>query len=97
MTVSMDGARLLRSAHQSWRACAAFNPGAGYRVSGAFRRRLAAEISSRACRKLPGGNVLGMNHKEIAMLYAILAYHDEKHVQSWTPQEDADVMTGLFQ
>jgi hypothetical protein len=38
-----------------------------------------------------------MNDKGIAMLYAILAYHVEKEVQSWTPQQDAAVMTGLFQ
>jgi len=30
------------------------------------------------------------------MLYAILAYHVEAEVMSWTPQEDADVMAGLF-
>lgn len=29
------------------------------------------------------------------MLYAILAYHEEEHVASWTPQEDAAVMVGL--
>jgi hypothetical protein len=30
------------------------------------------------------------------MLYAILAYHVEAEVMSWTPQEDATVMTGLL-
>ena len=30
------------------------------------------------------------------MLYAILAYHVEAEVMSWTPQEDAAVMTGLL-
>ncbi len=30
------------------------------------------------------------------MLYAILAYHVEAEVMSWTPQEDAEVMTGLL-
>jgi hypothetical protein len=30
-----------------------------------------------------------------AMLYAILAYHDEKNVMSWTPEQDAAVMAGL--
>ncbi len=30
------------------------------------------------------------------MLYAILAYHVEAEVMSWTPQEDAAVMTGLM-
>jgi hypothetical protein len=29
------------------------------------------------------------------MLYAILAYHVEEDVASWTPQEDAAVMVGL--
>jgi hypothetical protein len=29
------------------------------------------------------------------MLYAILAYHVEAEVVSWTPQEDAEVMAGL--
>ena len=31
------------------------------------------------------------------MLYAILAYHVEEHVASWTPAEDAAVMTDLHQ
>ena len=30
------------------------------------------------------------------MLYAILAYHVEAEVQSWTPEEDAAVMTDLL-
>lgn len=30
------------------------------------------------------------------MLYAILAYHAEAEVMSWTPQEDAAVMSGLM-
>jgi hypothetical protein len=30
------------------------------------------------------------------MLYAILAYHVEAEVTSWTPEEDANVMTGLL-
>jgi hypothetical protein len=29
------------------------------------------------------------------MLYAILAYHDENEVASWTPQEDAALMVNL--
>ncbi|TMK43479.1 MAG: YciI family protein, partial [Alphaproteobacteria bacterium] len=29
------------------------------------------------------------------MLYAILAYHVEAEVMSWTPQEDAAVMVDL--
>ena len=31
------------------------------------------------------------------MLYAILAYHVEADVMSWTPEQDAAVMTGLHQ
>src|SRR6266481_3401889 len=31
------------------------------------------------------------------MLYAILAYHVEAEVTSWTPEQDAAVMTGLHQ
>jgi hypothetical protein len=31
------------------------------------------------------------------MLYALLAYHVEADVMSWTPEEDAAVMTGLHQ
>ncbi|MFB9265620.1 YciI family protein [Bradyrhizobium erythrophlei] len=31
------------------------------------------------------------------MLYAILAYHVEADVKSWTAEEDASVMTGLRQ
>jgi hypothetical protein len=29
------------------------------------------------------------------MLYAILAYHDEAHVMSWSPEEDAALMANL--
>ena len=29
------------------------------------------------------------------MLYAILAYHDEGHVTSWTPEQDAALMRDL--
>jgi hypothetical protein len=29
------------------------------------------------------------------MLYAILAYHEEEHVTSWTPEEDAALMLDL--
>jgi len=35
--------------------------------------------------------------KEVPMLYAILAYHVEAEVMSWTPEQDAAVMTGLHQ
>jgi hypothetical protein len=33
--------------------------------------------------------------KEVAMLYAFLAYHVEAEVTSWTPEEDAALMTDL--
>jgi hypothetical protein len=33
---------------------------------------------------------------EISMLYAILAYHVEAEVMSWTPEEDAALMTNLL-
>ena len=33
---------------------------------------------------------------EKPMLYAILAYHVEADVMSWTPEQDAAVMTGLL-
>jgi hypothetical protein len=35
------------------------------------------------------------NQKEVPMLYALLAYHVEVDVASWTPAEDAAVMTDL--
>jgi len=35
------------------------------------------------------------NRKEVPMLYALLAYHVEADVASWTPEEDAAVMTDL--
>jgi hypothetical protein len=39
-----------------------------------------------------------MTHKEgHSMLYAILAYHDEKVVESWTKEEDAALMSELLQ
>jgi hypothetical protein len=34
--------------------------------------------------------------KEISMLYAILAYHVEAEVMSWTPEQDAAVMTDMI-
>jgi hypothetical protein len=35
------------------------------------------------------------NQKEVPMLYALLAYHVETDVASWTPEKDAAVMTDL--
>ena len=43
-----------------------------------------------------GGSQSGQPNKEKSMLYAILAYHVEAEVMSWTPEEDAAVMTGLL-
>jgi hypothetical protein len=53
------------------------------------------------CRDKQGRIVLrssqsGQPIKEKSMLYAIPAYHVEAEVMSWTPQEDAAVMTGLL-
>jgi hypothetical protein len=31
------------------------------------------------------------------MLYAILAYHDEALIQTWTPEDDKAVMEGLYE
>src|SRR3982074_1033679 len=43
----------------------------------------------------PRGN--SFQRKEVPMLYAILAYHVEAHVASWTAEEDAAVMSDLHQ
>src|SRR6267154_2504913 len=40
-------------------------------------------------------NIRPSNPKEATMLYAILAYHVEEDVASWTPQDDAAVMLDL--
>jgi hypothetical protein len=45
---------------------------------------------------LPGSSSARQFLEEKPMLYAILAYHDEAEVTSWTADEDAAVMTGLF-
>src|SRR5262245_58220408 len=43
---------------------------------------------------------LGLSFREFwrrnRMIYAILAYHPETEVMSWTPQEDADLMEKLM-
>jgi hypothetical protein len=41
-------------------------------------------------------SALACNEMEVPMLYAILAYHVETDVMSWTPEEDAAVMTDLL-
>jgi hypothetical protein len=43
----------------------------------------------------PLGISQSRNQKEVPMLYALLAYHVEADVASWTPEEDAAVMTDL--
>src|SRR5205814_7219205 len=49
---------------------------------------------------MPAPNVLRTGRtgqaKEISMLYAILAYHVEAEVMSWTPEQDAALMTDLL-
>src|SRR5258708_9260679 len=49
------------------------------------------------CRNVTASDVLGPNHQpnEVPMLYAILAYHVEAEVMSWTPEADAALMTDL--
>src|SRR5258708_40177260 len=49
------------------------------------------------CRDPTPSNVLEQIHpsNEVPMLYAILAYHEEANVLSWTAEEDATVMTDL--
>jgi hypothetical protein len=42
------------------------------------------------------GSPSGRPIKEKPMLYAILAYHVEAEVMSWTADEDAKLMTGLL-
>src|SRR4051812_42582434 len=54
------------------------------------------------CRYRPAPNVLEqgrpirLSYQEKSMLYAILAYHVEAEVMSWTPEEDAALMTNLL-
>jgi hypothetical protein len=38
----------------------------------------------------------GRHFRERSMLYAILAYHVEAEVMSWTPEQDAAVMTDMI-
>ena len=45
-------------------------------------------------RSSPGGSYC-RNEKRMPMLYAILAYHREAEVMSWTPEADAAVMVDL--
>jgi hypothetical protein len=50
----------------------------------------------RAGSSFKGGSQSGQPIKEKPMLYAILAYHVEAEVMSWTPEQDAAVMSGLL-
>src|SRR5260370_17988092 len=49
------------------------------------------------CRNVTASDVLGPNCQpnEVPMLYAILAYHVEAEVMSWTSEADAALMTDL--
>src|SRR5437879_8740515 len=108
MTVSMSGAQFLRSAHRSRPSCGAFTASAIYRVSGVFLRppatgtwRHGATFQNPACRNRPCPDVLERQPIPQAkrgepMLYAILAYHVEAEVMSWTPEEDAALMVNLL-
>jgi hypothetical protein len=109
MTVSVDDAQLPRSAHQSCTRHGAFKDRPIYRVSGMFHGQPASGPAADAavtfpkafCRDRLRRNVLGRrpirpSAKEKSMLYAILAYHVEAEVMSWTPAEDAALMTDLL-
>ena len=54
-----------------------------------------ARESSTNYRNPPATNVLGsaIQPREVPMLYAILAYHVEAEVMSWSPEEDAALMS----
>jgi hypothetical protein len=51
-------------------------------------------MSETAPANRPRGAQTGKTSED-SMLYAILAYHDEAEVMSWTPEADAAVMAGL--
>src|SRR6476620_12073089 len=72
-----------------------------YRVSRWFRGRPVSpprESINDDCRNPPATNVLGsaIQPREVPMLYAILAYHLEAEVMSWSPEEDAALMADLL-
>jgi hypothetical protein len=50
----------------------------------------------RAGSSFKGSSQSGQSIKEKSMLYAILAYHVEAEVMSWTAEQDAALMTGLL-
>src|SRR4051794_25266286 len=99
MTVSVDDAQFLRSAHQSCTRHGAFKGVPTYRVSGTFRSRcnrlnggpaaFRFRLSEQDAARRPQGQTSSGpwptgQAKEISMLYAILAYHVESDVMSWT-------------
>jgi hypothetical protein len=65
-----------------------------YRVSGLFRGRW--NVGTGRGKTSSGGSQSGPRIKEKAMLYAMLAYHVETEVTSWTPEQDAALMTELL-
>jgi hypothetical protein len=71
---------------------------AGIELSGSTA---AKRLNRERPRVPPGWNASGISptrkEKEVPMLYAILAYHVEADVLSWTPEEDATVMSNLRQ
>ena len=108
MTVSVNGAQFLRSAHQS---CTQRRVQAADRyivfpecfvggrdrhgdLCGFLRSDCRDCLAERPRARQPSPAAIT---KEKSMLYAILAYHVEAEVMSWTPEEDAAVMTGLLE
>jgi hypothetical protein len=61
----------------------------------------ALKISEIECRDRRRRNVLGFerpnSERNIGMLYALLAYHVENDVMSWSAEEDAKVMRDLME
>src|SRR5690348_16719730 len=71
-------------------------------VSRSFPRVSSGRFLKHKCREGRLRNVLGRGQirpprKERSMLYAILAYHVEAEVMSWTKEADAAVMTDLLE
>jgi hypothetical protein len=60
-----------------------------------YRRHVGIGPAKTSCESIPVANRAG-NKIGVPMLYAILAYHVETDVMSWTPQEDAALMTNLL-
>jgi hypothetical protein len=87
--------------HQSRRLWAAFTPQGGNRVSGRFRRARRYAIfwspglSGSVAVIRPSDYEPQTN--EVTMLYAILAYHVEDEILSWTPEQDAAVVAKVIE